>query len=303
MQDGNLDKVLDMIVLGVSRQFAFVCGDLIVKRFDVAILKGCHQRCGLEHGSRVGSVADRHVVNLVQTAVFRTFGQVHHRADGAGPDIHEHGAAILDLRVGGHLLPHRLVNDVLKGYVKGCPDIQAVHRLDVCAVVVLDLLLVVGRLEPDLAFLAVQDIVIFAFYADVAAALLVLLLAAVVLDVTDCASGQCAVRVFSAVMLLDDDPALVPALLHKRKALQLQKSPSVKVCEKLHVPFPLVSAFDDHPVVLVGVDSCLGGEAGRESPRLAQPVVLKAVRLPWILLAHEILLEHGTVHVKIVHRS
>ncbi len=264
--------------------------DPVVKGFDHPVLKGGHQCRGLEHRARLGGESDGHVVGLVEAHVRGVPRKVDHGSDRACLDIHDHSASHVDGHVVLDLSAESLVDNVLEGYVQRCPDIQSVFRLHIGAVVVLDLLPVVRRSEPDLSLLAVKDIVIFALDANMAAPSLVRLLVPVVLDIADRTPRQHPVRVLAGVSFPYDDSAFVLSFLHQRELFKTLNGSSVEVCEKSHVPFPLIPALDDHPVVLIGVDSRLLGEPGCEFPSLSQPVVLKAVGLVWIILALEILL-------------
>ena len=253
-----------MRVLRVARYHTVVHRDHVVQGLDETVLYHGHQRRGLEHGTRLCGESDRHVVDFVQAAVLGILGEVHHRADRTGLHVHDHGAPLVDLRVGRHLLPHRLVNDVLKSDVQGGPDIEAVFRLDVGAVVVLDPLPVVGRTEPDLSLFAVKGVVIFPLKAYVIVAVGV----AVVFHVPYRASCQGPVRVLPGIPLVDNDSALVASLLHQRQFLQPQKGSPVKVGGQSHVPVAVLAPCDDHPVVVSGAASDFLRQSVAESLRL-----------------------------------
>ena len=295
MEDRYILHASYMVVRWISGQDTVVGGDPVVERLYVSVFQGGHQGRRLEHRAGLGVESDGHVVGLAEAPVRGIPHQVDHGPDSTGLDIHDHGAAHLDGLVVLYLPSEGTVHDILHCDVQGGPDVEAVFRLDIQAVVILDTLPVVGRPGPHLAFLAVEHIVILALETYVVVAVGV----AVVLDISDGTPGEGTVGILAGILLHDDHSALVLAFVHEGESPETDKRLPVHGVAQPKVLVPVFpSLLDKFPVVLT-VSSHLGGKSLRELLSLGLPFGLKLLAFP--ALALEIVLAHGAVHEQLVH--
>ena len=290
----------NVVVLADLRHVAHesVIGRDLVFELNLAVLEECGHCYSLKDRSGLCRGSCGHVEHFPELS-FLVLLEVYHCPYGSCLHIHDNNAASHNVLFCRHVVPQGLVGHVLNVYVKRCPYVKSIFNCNHAAVHVLDHIPSVGDLHPFEAFLSVEDVVVYAFYAYVER-----ICVAVVLHISYDSSCEAVVWVLPCLLLLHDHSAPIPSFVEQRQGLELKQLAVVYALGYRHISALVSSSCKDEVAVVCCILSVL--------QHLRQPFgKFLCLLYPCLLLFRSLLLvfhqsvlflHYVAVHVDVVHR-